>query len=172
MKKIALFALIAILSISVFPVTAHEGREVGDYVIVLGWIEEPAYAGVYNGLEFTVEHHDTGELIKGLAETLQVEVQFGPASKTLVITESFDQPGHYMARLTPTRPGDYTFHLTGTIEETEVDEIFSSADGEFSTIEPASDLLFPDSTDILTELQALRAEIEALKAEIEALKGK
>lgn len=171
MKKVALIALMALLVMSFAPAYAHEGREVGEYSIVFGWRLEPAVAGVLNGPELMITHHDTEEPVEGLEATLQIEIQFGPATKVLELYPVWNSPGHYTADLIPTRPGDYTFIVTGTIEDTEINEKFTSADGEFSTVEPATDLLFPDSVDTLTELQALRAELDALKAEIEALKG-
>jgi len=45
--------------------------------------------------------------------------------------------------LTPTRPGDYTFHVFGIIEGFEIDETLSAADGQFSTVEPMEDIQFP-----------------------------
>jgi hypothetical protein len=129
--------------VSLIPAAAHEGREVGDYVIVFGWRVEPAYTELLNGPEVTITEHDTDEPVAGLEETLQLEVSFGPATKTLTLRPVFDTPGHYTADLIPTRPGDYSFRLTGTIGDVEVDETFSSADGEFSTVEPIDDLRFP-----------------------------
>ena len=168
MKKLFMILLLVGFAFSL-PVRAHEGREVGEYVIVFGWRVEPAYAGVLNGPEFTVEHHDTGEAVEGLEETLQLMIHFGDQSRLLTLYPVWGEPGHYTADLLPTRPGDYSFHLFGAIAETEVDEMFSSADGEFSTIEPAADITFPALDDTTAALQAqideLRAQIEALSSE-------
>lgn len=144
MKRVRLIVLALIVSIAVvLSVTAHEGREVGENVIEFGWRVEPAYTTLLNGPELTVEHHDSGEGVEGLEETLQLEVSYGGKSKVLRLRAVFDQPGHYTADLIPTQPGDYSFHLTGTIGDVTVDEMFSSADGEFSTVEPISDIQFP-----------------------------
>jgi len=37
---------LAVLLVSA--VTAHEGREIGDYTIEIGWRVEPAYTGLIN----------------------------------------------------------------------------------------------------------------------------
>jgi len=152
-------------------VSAHEGREVGDYTIEIGWREEPAYTGLMNGPEITVsrhggeddptegeatpeaegeptdaeeaEHEEESNGVIGLEDTLQIEVTFGPASRTLNLRPIASEPGHYTADLIPMRPGDYTFRVFGTIEGTEVDETFSAADGQFSTVEPIEDIQFP-----------------------------
>lgn len=155
------------------PASAHEGREVGDgtYQITFGWRVEPAYTNLLNGPEFSItmlgaeeheeaddheeaegEHSDTemeaqghGEaiMVEGAEETLQLEVSFGGQSKMLPIRAVFGEPGSYTADLIPTRPGDYAFRIFGTIGDVEVNETFDSANGEFSTVEPISDIQFP-----------------------------
>ena len=159
--------------------SAHEHRHVGEYEITFGWQVEPAYTGVFNGPEIRIENATTGEPVVGAEETLTLTVSFGPKSKKLALEPAWNEPGNYVAALTPTRPGDYEFELTGTItvstalSETEVSELFTSADGDFSTIEPAGDLLFPDSEVDAVRLQSqiddLQEELEALKAEVAGL---
>lgn len=167
MKKLVALLLVLVVALFSLPVFAHEGREVGDYVIVFGWRVEPAYAGVVNGPEFWVTEHDTEVPVEGLEESISLMVHFGDQSRMLTVYPVWDDPGHYTADLLPTRPGDYSFHMFGTIADTDVDEMFSSADGEFSTIEPASDIQFP----VLEEgdLASLQAQIDELRAQIEAL---
>lgn len=159
--------------------SAHEGRHVGDYEINFGWQVEPAYAGVFNGPEIRITDTTTDEPVVGAEETLTLAVSFGPVSKVLTLEPAWNDPGRYVAALTPTRPGDYEFELSGTISvttalsETAVSEIFTSADGDFSTIEPAEDVLFPDGTSDAVSLQRqiddLVEEIEDLRAEITEL---
>lgn len=277
---------------------AHEGREVGDYTISIGWRVEPAYVGVANGPEFTIavvgqpaegegeshapaeatptgEHHTEGEETKAAegtpaadhhseaekqaddaqattqpsatnrhhaagangatnqyhagdanattnqhhavgadagtnqhhaaganaganpyhtaqaagehtttevddailnaTETLTLTVHFGNQSRKLKLIADPETPGRFFADLIPTRPGDYTFRLTGMIGDTVIDEEFSSADGEFSTIEPAGDLLFPDTkadtVSLQSQFEALKAQVETLQKELEAIKA-
>ena len=47
-------AVAAVLGLAVGTVAAHEGREVGDYRVNVGWIVEPAYEGFPNGVEVRV----------------------------------------------------------------------------------------------------------------------
>lgn len=166
----AVLALLAVLVLGRVPnVFAHEGREVGEYEVEFGWQIEPAYAGVLNGPEiFIHEHGDEEAGVEGVEKTLKLKVIFGNQSKELKLEPVFEAPGNYKVSLTPTRPGDYTFELTGKIGDTVVKEQFTSADGDFSTIEPASDLLFPDSK---LDMVSLQTQIDALKKEIEALKA-
>ncbi len=175
MKRVRLVSLLAVLVLAVvalaIPTLAHEGREVGDYHIVLGWRVEPAYTGLFNGPEFTVtmhggEEHEEGHepegtpepehsdasgdhheedsaALTGLEDTLQIEVSFGGQTKLLRLRAVFGEPGSYTADLIPTQPGDYSFRIFGTIGDTEIDETFSSTEGEFSSVEPVEDIQFP-----------------------------
>ena len=170
---VGLVVLMAI--IGVMPAAAHEHREVGPYGLAAGWQNEPAYAGQINGPEIFIDEHETETPIEGAEETLTVEVIFGGQSVTLNLRPVFGEPGHYKAALIPTRPGDYTFHFVGTIGETAIDETFTSADGEFSAVEPASDILFPDVSaptyELETRITDLETKIAELEAIIEELKG-
>jgi hypothetical protein len=165
-------AMAALFLINTQHASAHEHREVGEYEIGFGWQVEPAYVGVFNGPELTIAHHDTGEPVEGAEETLELTVSFGSQTKTLALEPAFNEPGRYVAYVTPTRPGDYSFELTGTISttdaltETVVSEIFTSADGEFSSIEPIGDVLFPDDE---LDMVGMQSQIDALREEIEAL---
>ncbi|MBN8590652.1 MAG: hypothetical protein J0M33_02795 [Anaerolineae bacterium] len=172
MKKRVAWLIVLIVGLAVLFVsvaTAHEGREVGDYTIEIGWRIEPAYTGLMNGPEITITRHgsednhdeadttpevehtnEAGEAhddenngVTGLEDTLQIEVLFGPASRVLNLRAVRGEPGHYTADLIPMRPGDYTFRVFGTIEGMEIDETFSAADGQFSSVEPIEDIQFP-----------------------------
>lgn len=169
--RFRVLVLLLILSLCAVPAFAHEGREVGEYSIVFGWRVEPAYTGILNGPEITVtrhsheeaadeaehsegdhadeaehsagEDHHAGEGVTGLEDTLQIEVSFGPASRVLNLRAVRSEPGSYTADLIPMMPGDYTFRVFGTIEGVEIDETFSAADGQFSSVEPIEDIQFP-----------------------------
>jgi hypothetical protein len=137
-------AAVVVLGV-VLPAIAHEGREVadGEYTIVFGWRVEPAYTNLFNGPEFFVEGHDSGAGVTGLEDTLTLEVSYGGQSRIIRFRPVPETPGDYIADLIPTQPGDYSFRLTGTINDAAIDETFSSANGEFSTVEPIEDIQFP-----------------------------
>lgn len=158
---------LAVLLVSA--VSAHEGREIGDYTIEIGWRVEPAYTGLINGPEITItrhqgennhdeaeatpeashtnetsgDHNEENNGVIGLEDTVQIEVLFGPAARVLNLRAVRDEPGYYTADLIPMMPGDYTFRVFGTIEGVEIDETFSAADGQFSSVEPIADIQFP-----------------------------
>lgn len=193
MKRVVRLILLAfaILLLSL-PTLAHETRESEDhpFILVFGWRNEPALVGQVNGPEVSItmraeetegddEHDEEGdeEADHGHGEgnepvtnaELQVEVTFGPASVTLPLRPAFGEPGHYIADLIPTRPGDYTFRIFGTIGEWDIDETFASADGFFSSVEPLEGVSFPDSlpsiVDIMDRIAAIEARLDAVEGE-------
>lgn len=54
-------ASLLILSFTIGAVAAHEGRPVGDYRFVVGWLEEPAYEGFQNAVSVTISKVAEGE---------------------------------------------------------------------------------------------------------------
>ncbi len=179
MAAVVMLVVAGLFVLTAQQASAHERRTVGGYELTFGWQVEPAYVGVFNGPELFIVDSETDEPVIGAEETLTLTVHFGGRSKQLRLEPAWQDPGHYVAALTPTRPGDYVFELSGVISTTTaltptvVAETFTSADGGFSTIEPASDVLFPDTdldpVRLQSQLNALKAEIEALREEVEAL---
>ncbi len=146
MKQFVRLGVVLAVLLALFAtVSAHEGREVGDgkYEIVFGWRVEPAYTNLLNGPELEINTVGTDEQpVEGLDETLQLEVSYGGKSKMLKLRAS-DVAGNYTSDLIPTQPGDYSFHLTGKIGDASIDETFDSSKGEFSSVNPITDIQFP-----------------------------
>lgn len=181
MKK--LFGLLGLAltagALMIGPVLAHEGREVGDYEIYFGWRNEPAFAGQLNGPEVYIGlHHgdevsDPQAVLEALEIDLQAEITFGPENVTVALEPAFpyyaDESLNLVADIIPTLPGDYVFRIFGTIGDVEVDETFDSADGEFSSVEPSSDIQFPAAG--AADLDALLVRIAELEARLSALEA-
>jgi hypothetical protein len=127
---------------------AHEGRPTGDgdLHMVVGFGTEPAYAGQPNSVQLILEHDE--EPVVDLGNTLDVEVSFGDETMALELEPNFavgafGEPGDYRAWFIPTRPGQYTFHFTGTIDGEEIDETFTSGPDTFSDVNATADIEFP-----------------------------
>jgi hypothetical protein len=95
----------------------HERREVGPYRLVVGFLVEPVYEGLKNGVDLRVLRADTEAPREGLQDTLQVEVTHVPSmvAKVLKLRALYRDPGHYTADLIPTAPGQYRFRFLGRI---------------------------------------------------------
>lgn len=156
--------------------SAHEGIEVGEYLVEVGWRNEPAFVGQPNAVQVTIEHHEDGKPVTDLAaDALSVVVSTaGTDSPSLTLTAAFDDVemtgplGEYDATLVPTAPGDYTFHITGSIKSTAVDLKLDSGDETFDPVVSSADLQFPakvpDLGEVATRLDRIDGRIAALQS--------
>jgi hypothetical protein len=137
---------------------AHETRTIADgqYQIVVGFMNEPVFAGDKSGLEFWVtevsaatpvagaDDESEGASVEGLEESLQAEVIHEDQTMTLPLTAKWDEPGGYYSVFFPTAAeGDYTFRIYGAIDGTEIDESFTSGPETFGPVEDPAPLQFP-----------------------------
>ncbi|MEA2608818.1 MAG: hypothetical protein QOJ75_1061 [Chloroflexota bacterium] len=151
---------------------AHVLKDVGIYSVALGWSVEPTYVGQVNSVQVVVKDKQ-GKPVTDLADgDLTVVVSFGgQQSPDLALLNKFDEDtglgiaGDYEAPLTPTAPGDYTFHLTGLIHGQAVDETATSSDSTFDSAVEATDVEFPNKlpslTEITTSLDRINARLSA-----------
>jgi hypothetical protein len=134
--------LVALCLVAVGPVTAHEHRHVGEYAVIVGFIDEPVYTGQKSGLEFSVEDHD-GQPVAGLVDTLQAEVIYGQQRQDLPLSARYGAEGWYQSVFFPTAAGQYTFRIHGTINGQAVDESFTSGPDTFSEVREQTAGQFP-----------------------------
>ncbi|MGI8984894.1 MAG: hypothetical protein ACR2HM_10235, partial [Acidimicrobiales bacterium] len=168
----------AVLAFAVLqPALAHEPRASGVLRFVVGWGDEPAYTGFRNGVQVTVSDAAGGAPVTDTTGTLKVEVAKGSEKTTLPLEANFgESPGEYRAWLTPTRPGSYTFRLTGSVRGQPVDESFSSSPTTFDEVADSTVIQFPAkdptigqlATRLDREVPRLAADAEALGAELRA----
>lgn len=161
MSRILSFAAavaVVVTSLGIFasPAAAHERRTVGPYTFVVGWLGEPAYVNEINALDLTVTDTASTKPIEGLEKTLKAELITGggAAVMPLTIAARFGLPGKYQGQVIPTKTGDYTFHITGTVNTTNVDEKFESGPGRFGSIEDTARLQFPNKIPSNADLAA------------------
>lgn len=73
------------------PVSAHEGRDVGDYNLVVGFLREPAYEGQLNGVSLVVTKTSTEDAM----ETHRMETEDGDHEMTSMMgTDTIDVITH------------------------------------------------------------------------------
>ncbi len=144
----------ALTAIAPMVADAHERRTVGDgtYQIVIGFKNEPVFAGDKSGLEFWVTEVSRatpvagdaeGVPVEGLEETLQAEVIFEDQTMTLPLEAAWNEPGSYGSDFFPSQPGTYSFRIYGMIGDTEIDEIFTSGPETFGDVGDPAPLQFP-----------------------------
>jgi hypothetical protein len=168
-------AVVALALFPAAPVLAHGDVAAGDgdLVLTIGFVNEPAFAGMPNGVQLIVEHD--GEPITDLKSgDMQVEITFGDESSEPMDLEpafAFDggqlvygEPGDYHAEFVPSQPGKYTFHFTGTIDGEKIDEELSSSPSTFSTVEDVAAASFPAVNAPTNEELATRIDAESTRS--------
>jgi hypothetical protein len=129
------------------PAAAHEDRKVAGYDFVVGFGNEPAYAGVPNSVQLILSRG--GKPVTDLKDTLQVAVTTGDAqAKEMAMRPNFavgvyGEPGDYRADFIPTAAGKYTFHFTGTIKGTNIDQRFTSSETGFDEVTDSAEVQYP-----------------------------
>jgi hypothetical protein len=172
--RVVLVAMLACVSVALFavPASAHEANEVGGYSFVIGWGIEPAYVGQLNSVQMIVTHKADGDPVNDPGARLNATVTYGNEVTKMPLTSTFSgdlgtgTPGEYRALLIPTAPGDYTFHVTGSVGGEKVDEKVTSSPSTFSPVEDAAAAQFPAKVPGAEQVaQRLDAELPRLATE-------
>lgn len=162
-RVVAACAVAAALALSVSGLAlAHVVHQDGPYSVAMGWWQEPTYVGVQNAVQVIIKT-TAGSPVADLASgDLHVVVSTAgkstaalPLDPTLDPDTGLGRPGEYLAWLIPTLPGNYTFHLTGSIHGQPLDETYTSSDQTFNAVMDAGTAQFPVQLPSLTELSTL-----------------
>ena len=113
--------------------SAHEHRTVGDYSMVVGFLNEPAVQDEVNAVSVRITKPAPADATPAAGEddvaetpitglTLNVDVILGDQQVSLPMEGKWGDPGNYVAYFIPTQPGDYSFHVTGEIDGVAIDE--------------------------------------------------
>jgi hypothetical protein len=168
-----LLALVAFV-VNTTPASAHGHRMVGPYAFIVGFLNEPSYAGQMSGIDLTICQGDCRFTTKDGAQvisnpitdaekTLKAEVLMGAAMPlSLSFVANDEVPGKYTANFIPTQEGDYTFHIFGTLASQKIDERFTSSKDGFEPVEAAQQ--YP--------AQAANSDVTALKNQLSDVQGR
>jgi hypothetical protein len=168
---VAAAALSAVV-VSVAPALAHEHRTTGAYTFTVGWKNEPTYSGFSNAVQLFLADA-SGKPVTNLGDTLNVTPVFnGQKGETLALRPAFGATygtqGEYDSALTPTRPGTYAFHFTGSIAGQNIDETFTSSEKTFSNVADAGGIQFPAKDPSNGELAAKLTNLDPRIASLQA----
>ena len=155
-----------------FPfVYAHTTIEVGPYEIEVGWQDEPPVVGILNAI--TIDIREPGNVegvsmgITNAFRNLDATIVSGGASKVLDINTD-PRPGHYYAKIIPTKTGSLEIKLQGEINGIEINEIIPVED-----VESTSVLDFPARSGSSSgqEVSALKNAVTSLQKDVSAIKS-
>jgi len=162
-KSIVFAAALLVLLVSrTDQVGAHVTKESGPFEVELGWGEEPPRSGGQNFVEVAVSGAD-GAPVAVPAGALSVEVVYDDAAVTLPLVPTA-AAGTLEAQLTPTRPGTYSFDVSGSIEGKSLDVRATCSESTFECVETSAGPEFPVKDPSAGEL-ALKLSSEAKRVE-------
>ena len=150
---------------------AHTTIQVDPYEIEVGWQDEPPVVGILNAI--TIDIREPGD-VEGVSmgvtngfKKLEASVVSGGASKVLDINTD-PRPGHYYAKIIPTKIGSLQVELKGEINGVEIDTIIPIED-----VESTSVLDFPpvSSSSSGQEVTALKNAVTSMQKDISSIKA-
>jgi hypothetical protein len=169
---LAILAALALATLLASPAAAHERRQAGGYSYVVGFGDEPAYAGEKNSVSVAITD-GAGRPVRN-ADGLEVMVMAGGKQTQMKLEPAFGDgwgtPGDYRAFFIPTAAGKYTFHLEGTIAGKRIKpQRFVSGPDTFSDVEDPSKVSFPVKSPTTAQLaERVDREVPRLNASVQA----
>jgi len=171
--KYAFFAIMGLVVLG-FGFTfayAHTTIQVDPYEIEVGWQDEPPVVGILNAI--TIDIREPGD-VEGVStgvinafKKLDASVVSGGASKVLDINTD-PRPGHYYAKIIPTKTGSLEVKLVGEINGVQINTIIPIED-----VESTSVLDFPPTSTSSSgqEVTALKNAVTSLQQDISSIKA-
>ena len=172
MKKY--FLLLSVLLVSGFVMSsayAHTTIHVDKYEIEAGWGEEPPVVGLANTI--VVEVAESGEKeglrtgVTSAFKSMTATLISGGATKVLDIN-SDPRPGHYYAKILPTKTGSISVELVGELNGLPIDVIIPIED-----VESQSLIEFPPTSGSSSagEIGALKNALSSLQKDVSNIKS-
>lgn len=128
----------------------------------MGWGVEPPRVGAANSVEVTVSDAH-GAAVAVAAGDLSAEVVYGDTAVTLPLNPT-PELGRLEAPITPTRPGTYAFHVSGSVAGQPLEVGATCSESTFECVESDAAAEFPVSDPSPGEL-AQRLSSEADRVE-------
>jgi|TARA_B110000196_G_scaffold283713_1_gene265806 hypothetical protein len=152
-------------------VYAHTTVEVDTYEIEVGWQDEPPVVGILNAITIDISepNKETGiftNVTNGF-RNMDATVISGGATKILDIN-SDPRPGHYYAKIIPTKIGSMEVKIQGELNGTSINVIVPIED-----VESTSVLDFPPTTSSASgqEIGALKNALSSLQKDVSNIKS-
>ena len=169
----ALFAVAGLFALG-FSFTfayAHTTIQVNPYEIEVGWQDEPPVVGLLNSI--TIHVREPGDVegvstgITSAFKKLEAYVVSGGVSKVLDVNVD-PRPGHYYAKIIPTKTGSLQVKLKGEIDGVKIDSVILIED-----VESTSVLDFPPASSSSSgqDITALKNAVTSLQKDISLLKS-
>jgi hypothetical protein len=156
------------------PASAHAEKQVGRYSFVVGFGDEPAYAGQPNSLQVIISRDGKPATdLAGRLDGLMAHAFYGrkadPKFENAMMSleprfgDDWGTPGDYRSFFVPTQAGAYTFVLKGKLGDQKVDLVVPSGPETFGDVNDPAKAAFPAVKDPTTAQLAQRLDRETTR---------
>jgi hypothetical protein len=171
---VVLCAAVALAALAAAPASAHAEKKAGRYTFVVGFGDEPAYAGQPNSLQVIISRDGKPATdLAGQLDGLQAHAFYGakadPKLDKIALPlephfgDGWGTPGDYRSFFVPTQAGAYTFQLHGKLGAQKVDLVIPSGPDTFSDVNDPAKTAFPAVKDPTTAQLAERLDRETAR---------
>jgi hypothetical protein len=171
---LVLGAAVLLAAMAAAPASAHAEKKAGRYAFVVGFGDEPAYAGQPNSLQVIISRDGRPATdLAGRLDGLMAHAYYGrkadPKLENAMMPlephfgDGWGTPGDYRSFFVPTQAGAYTFHLKGRLGGQKVDLVVPSGPDTFGDVDDPAMSAFPAVKDPTTAQLAQRLDRETTR---------
>ena len=164
--------ILLIFSISPFDIksaSAHKTTVFGNYLVTVGWQNEPTYAGLLNSpiVEVKKGSGDNATPVINALANMQISIKYGSVTKQLDFVPDNTVDGQYVSPFIPTKAGTYSLVMKGTVEDQSIDteiQLDDVASADTLNFPPSSSADTSNMGQISTIINQLTSDIEDAKS--------
>jgi hypothetical protein len=167
-------ATVLLAALVAAPASAHAEKKAGAYSFVVGFGDEPAYAGQPNSMQVIISRDGKpatdlagqldglmGHAYYGTKADLKLENKMMPLEPHF--GDGWGTPGDYRSFFVPTQAGAYTFVLKGKLGAQKINLAIPSGPDTFGDVNDPAKSAFPAVKDPTTAQLAQRLDREATR---------
>jgi len=151
---VVLGAAVLLAALAAAPASAHAEKTVGRYAFVVGFGDEPAYAGQPNSLQVLITRDGKPATdLAGQLDGLMAHAYYGrkadPKAENAMMPlephfgDDWGTPGDYRSFFVPTQAGAYTFELKGKLGDQRINLVVPSGPETFGDVNDPAKTAFP-----------------------------
>jgi len=171
---VVLGAAVLLAALAAAPASAHAEKTVGRYAFVVGFGDEPAYAGQPNSLQVLITRDGKPATdLAGQLDGLMAHAYYGrkadPKAENAMMPlephfgDDWGTPGDYRSFFVPTQAGAYTFELKGKLGDQRINLVVPSGPETFGDVNDPAKAAFPAVKDPSTAQLAQRLDRETTR---------
>ena len=163
-------AAVLLAALAAAPASAHAENKAGRYTFVVGFGDEPAYAGQPNSLQVIISRDGKPATdLDGLMAHAYYGRKADPKLENAMMPlephfgDDWGTPGDYRSFFVPTQAGAYTFELKGKLGNQKINLAIPSGPETFGDVNDPAKAAFPAVKDPTTAQLAQRLDRETTR---------